>query len=201
MRAPDDLRPLRSPPRRAARPRARVLFALQLALLATVSCGGDKGPRPLVVGEDSCDFCKMAISDPRFGAEVRTTTGRLVTFDAVECVAGYVGAPANADRIAAVWVADYHGGGMVPADSALFVSGGSLHSPMGRQLTSFAASTPADSLVARYGGAVLTWQEILAMAPTPPQGSSGAQSPGAPSGDAPSPATARSAEPTPTHDH
>jgi len=134
MRAPHVKRP-EGATRRSLLRRAHVLLALQLALLASAACGGDKGPRPLVVGEDSCDFCKMAISDPRFGAEVRTTTGRLITFDAIECVAGYVGAATDPARIAAIWVADYHGGDMVPVDSALFVSGGSLHSPMGRQLT------------------------------------------------------------------
>lgn len=163
---------LRGTTARPVRSRIRsALILLQLALgfvlMASVGCGGDKGPRPLVVGEDSCDFCKMAISDPRFGAEVRTSTGRLVTFDAVECVAGYVGAATDKSRIVGIWVADYNGGPMVPADSALFVSGGSLHSPMGRQLTSFAPTISADSLVALYGGTVIRWADVLAMEPTP----------------------------------
>jgi copper chaperone NosL len=141
---------------------------LQLSVLALLGCGGTPGPRALRVGEDSCDFCRMAISDVRFGAQVRTTTGKVVTFDAVECLAGYLGAAGDSARVAGVWVADYLGGGMVRADSAHYVSGGSLHSPMGRQLTSFAPTIPADTLVARYGGTVLTWRQVLAMAPTPP---------------------------------
>ncbi|MCC6769884.1 MAG: nitrous oxide reductase accessory protein NosL [Gemmatimonadaceae bacterium] len=170
-------------------------------LVATTGCGGEKGPRPLVVGEDSCDFCKMAISDPRFGAQVRTSTGRLVTFDAVECVAGYVGAATDPSRIVGIWVADYHGGSMVAADSALFVSGGSLHSPMGRQLTSFAPSISADSLVALYGGTVIRWADVLAMAPTPPQGSSHVPPPGEQSHGAASTDSAPSSDTTATHEH
>ncbi|MCC6773217.1 MAG: nitrous oxide reductase accessory protein NosL [Gemmatimonadaceae bacterium] len=181
--------------------RAVQLVVLASVVLASAGCGGEKGPRPLVVGEDSCDFCKMAISDPRFGAEVRTTTGRLVTFDAVECVAGYVGAATDKSRIAGIWVADYHGGAMVPADSALFVSGGSLHSPMGRQLTSFAPSISADSLATLYGGTVIRWAEVLAMAPTPPHGSSHVPPSGEPSGGSPSTGNAPSDETTPTHEH
>lgn len=145
---------------------------LLVALTTVAACQRGSGPRPLVVGEDSCDFCRMSISDTRYGGEVRTTTGRIVTFDAVECLASYIAAAGDSARFDGIWVADFNGGGMVPAEGARFVSGGTLHSPMGRQITSFAASaTPAD-LVAQYGGEVLTWQQLLAAAPAPPQGAS-----------------------------
>jgi copper chaperone NosL len=146
--------------RRAAR-------ALQLTLVLFAAACGDSGPRPLIAGEDACGFCRMAISDVRFGAEVRTATGRILTFDAVECLAGYVNASANLEKPNGVWVADYEGGGMVPADSAHYVRGGSLHSPMGRQLTSFAPTTSPAALSARYGGEVLSWRQVLALALTP----------------------------------
>jgi copper chaperone NosL len=157
----------------ALRAMVRLRWVALLLVCATVAaCQRGSGPRPLVVGEDSCDFCKMSISDTRYGGEVRTTTGRIVTFDAVECLASYIAAAGDSARFDGIWVADFHGGGMVPADGARFVSGGTLHSPMGRQITSFAASaTPAD-LVAKYGGQVLTWQQVLAAVPTPPQGAS-----------------------------
>ncbi|HPV77921.1 MAG TPA: hypothetical protein PLX31_23695, partial [Gemmatimonadaceae bacterium] len=51
------------------------LIQLSSMLLAVGACQRGDGPRPLVVGEDSCDFCKMAISDTRYGGEVRTSTG------------------------------------------------------------------------------------------------------------------------------
>lgn len=145
-------------------------MTLLFAFVMVAACQRGGGPRPLVVGEDSCDFCKMSISDTRYGGEVRTTTGRIVTFDAVECLASYIAAAGDRARFEGVWVADFNGGGMVPAEGARFVSGGTLHSPMGRQITSFAASaTPAD-LVAKYGGEVLTWQQVLTAVPSPPQG-------------------------------
>jgi len=107
----------------------------------------------------------MAISDVRYGAQVRTGTGRVVTFDAVECLASYIQATPDGDR-EGVWVADYLGSGMVAADSALYVLGGSLHSPMGRQLTSFAPGVTRAGLAERYGGRVLTWEEVLELEPT-----------------------------------
>lgn len=138
--------------------------------LALAACQPSGGPRPLIVGEDSCDFCRMAISDTRYGGEVRTRTGRLVTFDAVECLAGYVAAAGDTARLAGIWVADFNGGGMVPAAEARYLMGGSLHSPMGRQITSFAGSASPSELLRAYGGEVLTWEQVRARASSPPQG-------------------------------
>lgn len=153
--------------------RGLAALLLQLSLIVLAGCGREHAPRTLRAGEDSCDYCRMAISDVRFGGAVRTTTGRVVTFDAVECLAGYLAAAGDSARYAGVWVADYLGGGMVRADSAHYVLGGSLHSPMGRQLTSFAPALPKDSLHARYGGTILGWREVLAIPSAPPSSPSG----------------------------
>ncbi|MBK7834776.1 MAG: right-handed parallel beta-helix repeat-containing protein [Gemmatimonadetes bacterium] len=123
-----------------------------LLLLAVAGLPTRRRPTPAGRGEDSCDFCKMAISDTRYGGEVRTSTGRIVTFDAVECLAGYIAAAGDSARVVGVWVADFDGGGMVPAAEARYVRGGTLHSPMGRQITSFAPNASPADLVARYGG-------------------------------------------------
>lgn len=150
--------------------RAALRLALAVLVMVVAGCKADDGPRALRVGEDSCEYCKMAISDVRYGGELRTTTGRILTFDAVECLASYIAAAGDSARFEGVWVADFQGGGMVAVDSARFVSGGSLHSPMGRQLTSFAPTISPAELTERYGGEVLTWREVLALSPTPPQG-------------------------------
>lgn len=156
-------------PSRRARMTTRL--ALQLAVLASAACTGGSGPRPIVLGEDSCAFCRMAITDVRYGGEVRTATGRVHTFDAVECLAGFVAAAGDSARFDGVWVSDFEGGPMLDARKALYVQGGSLHSPMGRQLTAFAPAHDPRDLVERYGGTVLRWQEVVAQAATVPHGS------------------------------
>lgn len=136
-------------------------FALLFVLLTAGACGSRAEPRPLVAGEDHCDFCRMTITDPHHGGTLRTATGRWLTFDAVECLVGYVAAnPAESKQD--VWVADFESGTMVEATRALFILGGTVHSPMGRQLTSFAPTTSAGALQARYGGELLTWEQVLA---------------------------------------
>ena len=139
-------------------PRGLLALLPMLALLG--ACGGS--PRPLVAGEDACDFCRMTVSDTRFGGEVVTAKGRVHTFDSVECLASYVNALPDSTAAAGVWVADYESSAMIPAARAHFVRGGSLHSPMGRDLAAFAERHDPAALTARYGGEVVTWAQIRA---------------------------------------
>jgi copper chaperone NosL len=137
------------------------LAALLLALSAS-ACGS--GPRPLVAGEDSCRYCRMTIDDPRFGAMVLTSRGRIETFDSIECLAGYVGALAPASTPRAIWVADVeHPSRWLDVSHARFVSGGTLHSPMGRKLVAVDEAADVDGVRQRLGGELLSWTQVLAM--------------------------------------
>ncbi len=55
---------------------------LMVFCLALAACGGPKsGPEPIHYDRDTCEQCRMIISDPRFAAEVRTPDGMLHRFD------------------------------------------------------------------------------------------------------------------------
>lgn len=140
--------------------RSSVLTLAALALgLAFAAC--QRGPRPLMAGTDACEFCRMTVSDVRFGAELVSRTGRVHTFDAVECLASfYLDAEAR-DDVRGVFVSDFESGRLLPADSALFLRGGSLRSPMGRSLAAFAPDIGGAAIVRRYGGTVIRWADVL----------------------------------------
>lgn len=127
--------------------------------LGLMAAACQRVPRPLVAGVDACDFCRMTVSDTRFGGEIQSRTGRLYAFDAVECLASFhLDADARGD-VRAAWVSDFETGRLVPVDSATFVQDGRVHSPMGRQLVAFAPEQTA-GLVERYGGRVIRWPEV-----------------------------------------
>lgn len=129
------------------------------AVLMLLACS--KGaPPPLVAGQDACEFCRMAITDVRFGGEVVTTSGRHYTFDSIECLASFLAAEPEPSRVGSVWVSDFEQRRLVDAASAVFVRGGSLRSPMGRELVAFGAGTDTAALRTRYGGALLSWDAI-----------------------------------------
>jgi copper chaperone NosL len=116
----------------------------------------------------------MTVSDVRYGAEVVAKTGKLHTFDSIECAASWFAATAL-DEVESIWVADYSTGKLIPADSALYLRGGRLHSPMGRELAAFDATIGSDTLMARYAGDVLRWADVVAYMRT--QGLPGASRP------------------------
>jgi copper chaperone NosL len=131
-------------------------LSLTLLLLAALAAC-ERAPRELVVGVDACDYCRMTVSDIRFGGEIQSRTGKIHTFDAIECLASFHLTAGDDARKA--WVSDFEGGRLVPVDSATFLRDGRVNSPMGRALVAFAPEHAA-GLEDRYGGQRLNWNEV-----------------------------------------
>lgn len=145
--------------------RARLAALLLIATLAAVAgCGGASGAAvPIEYGHRDCDFCRMTITDPRYAAELVTTTGKVHPFDSIECLAGYYAQLADRSSARALWVSDYaHPGHFLRADSARFVRVAGPGSPMGRGLRAYAASADVSALRAS-GGEPLDWAQVLAL--------------------------------------
>jgi copper chaperone NosL len=114
----------------------------------------------------------MAISDARFGGEVVMKTGKIHTFDAVECLVAWAAA-ADASTMAGVYVVDLqHPGTLVPAEAAGFLKGAMVPSPMGRAISAFATPAIAEQQRAVLSGSLATWKELLAEHAAPPGGRS-----------------------------
>jgi copper chaperone NosL len=132
-----------------------------VSLAAAAACGGT-GPRPFVLGEDSCNYCRMAIVDARYGGQAITTTGRAYTFDSVECLANWV-RTAPTGTVRDVYVIDLqHPGTFVRADSAGFLRGVLINGPMGKGIAGFATPQLAEQQRAMVGGRMSSWSEIVA---------------------------------------
>ncbi len=145
--------------RRTVPPRRTALFLAFAWLMAACSAAG---PVPIRMNEDACDFCRMTISDSRFGGEAVTATGRRHTFDSIECLVSW-SRTASAKDTRALYVIDtQHPGSFVAADSAGFLKAGFMKSPMGRGLVAFASPQRAEEQRAMLGGTVMTWRELLA---------------------------------------
>lgn len=139
------------------------------AALVVAACGG-REPRPIVLNEDACTYCRMTISDARFGGEVVMRTGRIETFDAVECMASWVRA-ADPATIAGIYVVDLqHPGTLVPAATGGFLRGALVPSPMGRAISGFVSREAAEQQRAMLGGTLASWDELVRDAATSPAG-------------------------------
>ena len=143
-------------------PRRLATVALALLTAAFGAACGAREPEPIVLNEDPCDYCRMTISDARFGGEAVLPTGRVKKFDSAECLVNWARAT-PADAQGALYVIDLqHPGTFVPAASAGFLKGALIKSPMGQAVVSFADTTKAEQQRAMLGGRVLTWTQLLA---------------------------------------
>ncbi len=114
---------------------ALLLFSFELAFLT--GCFSKK-PEPIDFGADSCQNCKMVITDRRFGGEIVSAKGKIYQFDALECLHQFqlehsdlVGVQSGAK----VYVIDSSKNGeLILAEDAQFRVETKLRSPMGQAI-------------------------------------------------------------------
>jgi copper chaperone NosL len=141
------------------KPKGAAVRALAAAGLAACAVSG---PQAIALDQDGCDFCRMTISDARYGGEAIMTTGRVQKFDGVECLAGFMRA-AVPGSVRTAWVIDLqHPGTFVPVEQAGFLKATLMHSPMGKSLVGFASAKAAEEQRAMLGGRTMTWADVLA---------------------------------------
>ena len=133
--------------------------ALKRALAALLALAVGRGQveplaipaaRQVAIGDDRCPACNMAVFDARFAAQAHTVGGRVLVYDAIECLADHLAGHAGevplvvgaylADRVASERAAAR----WLLADEAQLLYHPALRTPMGGGLAAFV--NPEDAL-------------------------------------------------------
>lgn len=109
--------------------------------LALVAC--QAGPDPISVGTDTCDRCRMLISDVRFAGEY-VSPGKVAKFDSLDEL------KAAAPHGATLYAADFTSGHLVPLPESTLVSDPKAPIPMGGTTLAFASKEEAERFVERH---------------------------------------------------
>lgn len=142
-----------------AKPSGRLLGVL-LVPAFLFSCSSDKAV-PIKLNVDNCDFCMMGISDGRHGAEIITEKGRAYKFDDIACMAHYCKEHKDT-KIKVYYVHDYtKNNELIKVESAFFVSGGTIKSPMNGNIAAFSNKSEAKAFEAESKGVETEWTAIL----------------------------------------
>jgi copper chaperone NosL len=112
----------------------KILSALAVIVFVT---GCSIEPEPINFGKDHCVYCKMTISDPKYGAELVTEKGRIYKFDAIECMLPYMKENAETEFGYTMAVAYDAPEKLQNVDSLYFVKDEHFKSPMGKNLAAF----------------------------------------------------------------
>jgi copper chaperone NosL len=134
--------------------------ATAMIILLMSSCSAQ--PEPLKMGVDACDFCKMTLTDPKFGAELITKKGRIYRFDDIHCVTKYMAA-GNFSKtdLKSVWLVDYaNNATFIEAEKANLLKAEMLRSPMGGNIAAFSSRQHLEAIQKRYPGEVVAWKNI-----------------------------------------
>ncbi|MES9928628.1 MAG: nitrous oxide reductase accessory protein NosL [Candidatus Thiodiazotropha sp. 6PDIVS] len=113
---------------------SRLLVLVQVMLL--VGCSADNGTGPLDVkwDRDTCERCRMVLSDRKYAAQIRyfpPDKKRSVVnfFDDIGCAVLWLSdKPWQQDPKTEIWVTDHRSGAWIDATQATYVSG--QHTPM-----------------------------------------------------------------------
>ncbi len=135
------------------------LGGLLVGLVLWMSCSGK--PQEIDYGRDLCTFCKMAITDPRYAAEIVTRKGRVYKFDSIECmIAATLDGTVDPAEVKAYWVKDWGTQKWIPADKAYYLQSTKLRSPMGLNISAFGSRHALENAKQQYDGLELTFEDL-----------------------------------------
>ena len=153
--------------------RLATLFAVAVAAIVVAILffwpSTTDGPVPIRYGLDTCDTCRMIISRPGFGAELRDERGTVTRYDDIGCM---LQAMARMHRdIPEAWVEDGTGDGFVALLAASFVRGAKVETPMGYGIVAFKNETDAQTFIQLHEASLVVLEDLLRN----PPGKAGAQ--------------------------
>lgn len=120
-------------------------------------------PVPLVYGTDVCRFCKMTLTDQKFGGELVTVKGKVYKFDDVRCLLNYYNTSDEKEEdYKHRLVIDYaQPGKLINAADAFYLKSAQIHSPMDGGVAAFSEKVKMDAFKHQQGGIYLAWGEVI----------------------------------------
>lgn len=119
-------------------------------------------PEAINIGKDDCCFCKMTISDNRFGGEIISKKGKIFKFDDGHCLLSFLQSKTlEPNEIADVYLVDFSGDHqLLKADNAFIFKSDLLRSPMDGNIAAFANEDSMKKLMQQYSGNKLSWSQL-----------------------------------------
>ncbi|MEP6725791.1 MAG: nitrous oxide reductase accessory protein NosL [Bacteroidota bacterium] len=132
-----------------------------ILLVSTGSC--NSGSEAILTGKDNCSFCKMTVSDNRFGAEIITKKGKVYKFDDAHCILSWAQSNSfDRSQAAAYYFTDFSNDhSLIKAGQAMFLKSDSLRSPMQGNIAAFSNISDLNVVMKQYSGTVLHWNDLL----------------------------------------
>lgn len=138
--------------------------AVGIAVLAVIAItvfwpAARTGPAPIAYGRDTCDHCRMHLSQPGFAGELRDARGVLTKYDDVGCLLRAMAGMHT--EVPEAWVEDHVSGAFMPLLSAVLVRVRPTDTPMGSGIVAFKDRDAAVAFARDERGAAVTLEDLL----------------------------------------
>lgn len=124
--------------------------------------GCSSSPEPLQIGVDYCTYCKMKLTDNRFGAELVTSKHKVLKFDDAHCILSYIkDQNLTKEKLAGIYFTDFdppHA--LLGYEQAVFFQSPNLHSPMNGNIAAFRSLDSLEKVIPVYYGNRVSWEEM-----------------------------------------
>ncbi|MBI3969335.1 MAG: nitrous oxide reductase accessory protein NosL [Chloroflexi bacterium] len=135
-------------------------LVLVMGLLGGCSGSDDPAAPPRIrYGEDVCSRCAMIINEEAHAAAYRTAAGEVRVFDDLgEMLLDH---RERQDSVDHYFVHDFETREWLHAETAFYVAGGDVRTPMGFGVVALASRSRAEAVRERVGGHVVTFRDLL----------------------------------------
>jgi copper chaperone NosL len=134
--------------------------ALGMIVFMLSSCKTE--PVSLRKGKDVCAFCKMTLEDLRFGGEIVTGTGKIYTFDDVQCVRSFFkDMKPEIQKNTICYLCDFCGDhSLCQADQCVLLHSPNLKCPMNGQIAAFRNEDSLNKTMKLFPGEKTRWKQL-----------------------------------------
>ncbi len=146
--------------RKRKRIRSGSVVLLAGMALSLSSCSSE--PVPIKMG-DACDYCRMNIADPHFGAEALNKKGKAWKFDDADCLLNFLkeGTSLKEADLKEVYFMRFDGNHeLIAGKDALLLQSDAIQGPMGGNLAAFATQEDLLKAQEKLSGTQTSWQAV-----------------------------------------
>jgi copper chaperone NosL len=134
---------------------------LALSVLLAACASGPPPPAALDTKNESCAWCRMAISEARFAGQIVAATEEPLFFDDIGCLARFAAGAKAGPAWTVTYVADHRTRTWVRADAALYTEVASLATPMASHLIAHADPASRNADPDAKGGTLRSVAEVF----------------------------------------
>ena len=139
----------------------KAIAAAMLALLFA-GCQGKRYAPTDVEDSDSCAFCRMAISQRQFAAEIVDEEETAHKFDDIGCMLQFLKEKKGSLKPAAQYVVDYDSRQWLAVEKAHFVRSAAIVTPMGGGIIAFSGAARAKAAAEEREGELISFGDLTA---------------------------------------